>query len=96
MSDVSSGKTQETVKKVIDLLQLVLALKDAYMEIRRQLHSGRKVSRRATQMRANLLAVLEADKHAHQLGDAFEDGEDGHSDHSLQLDLPFNKGDLPT
>lgn len=95
MSDVSSGKTEEAIKKVFDVLNLILALKDAYMEIRRQLHSGRKVSRRATQMHSNLLAVLEADKKAHELGDAFEAGEDDHHDRPHQLDLPLNKVDLP-
>jgi len=95
MSDVSSGKTQKTVDTVINILTLVLALKDAYMEIRRQLHSGRKVSRRATQMHSNLLAVLQADKNAHELGDGFEDDHDNHTDSHGQLDLPFNKVDLP-
>jgi len=88
MSDVSSGKTQETIKNVLDVLNLVMALKDAYMEIRRQLHSGRKVSRRAKQMRSNLLAVLQADKNAHELGDAFEGVEDFHPP---QLELPLDE-----
>lgn len=87
MSDVSSGKTQESVKNILDILNLVLALKDAYMEIRRQLNSGRKVSRRAKQMRSNLLAVLEADKNAHELGDDFE----GESSNSDSPQLPFDK-----
>lgn len=91
MSDVSSGKTQESVKNILDILNLVLALKDAYMEIRRQLNSGRKVSRRAKQMRSNLLAVLAADKNAHELGDDFEV-------ESINFDspqLPFDKVAVP-
>ncbi len=47
MSDDRTGnKTQESVKTVLDILNLVLALKDAYMDIRRSLNSDRKVSRR--------------------------------------------------
>lgn len=91
MSDVSSGKTQETIKIALDVLSLVMALKDAYNEIRRQLHSGRKVSKRAKQMRSNLLAVLEADKNAHELGDRFEDEPDS----SDSPELPFDKVVLP-
>jgi len=88
MSDVSSGKTQETVKNILDILNLVMALKDAYMEIRRQLHSGRQVSKRAKQMRSNLLAVLQADKNAHELGDVFEAVADFHPP---QLELPLDE-----
>jgi len=88
MSDVSSGKVQEHVKVVLDILSLVMALKDAYMEIRRQLHSGRPISRRAKQMRSNLHAVLQADKNAHELGDAFEALEDFHPP---QLELPLDE-----
>lgn len=86
MSDVRPGKTQEKIKDILDILNLVMALKDAYMEIRRQLRSGRPVSKRAKQMRSNLLAVLAADKNAHELGELFEAGES-----NPQLDLPFNK-----
>lgn len=93
-NDRTGNKTQESVKTVLDILNLVLALKDAYMDIRRSLNSDRKVSRRAKQMRSNLLAVLEADKNARSLGDAFEAGPD-HERGNFQLDLPLNKVDLP-
>lgn len=95
MSDDRTGnKTQETIKTVYDVLNLVLALKDAYMDIRKSLNSGRRVSRRAKQMRSNLLAILEADKNARSLGDAFEAG-DSDENRNHQLDLPFRKVDLP-
>jgi hypothetical protein len=92
MSDVRPGKTQEKIKDILDILNLVMALKDAYMEIRRQLRSGRPVSKRAKQMRSNLLAILAADKNAHELGESFE----AVADFDIaQLDLPFTKVDRP-
>jgi len=94
MPNAANGKNQETVKNILDILNLVLALKDAYMDIRNSLKNERKVSRRVKQMRSNLLAVLEADKNARNLGDAFEDG-DHHEHGGHQPDLPFNKVDLP-
>lgn len=94
MTDENPIQPQEDIVKVYDILNLVMALVAAYRDIRRSLKSDRKVSRRVRQMRSNLLAVLAADRHAKDLGDAFEDGPNT-SRVGVQLDLPFKRGDLP-
>ncbi|DAD50839.1 hypothetical protein QIQ36_gp3 [ssRNA phage SRR5466727_9] len=94
MTNENSSKGQEDFKYVLDILNLVRALASAYQDIRRSLKSDRKVSRRVRQMRSNLLAVLEADKHARSLGDAFEAGPHDAS-RGVQLDLPFTKVNRP-
>jgi len=88
MTNDRHGKVSEDIKNIYDVLNLVMALKDAYMDIRKAIKNRRTVSRRVKQMRSNLLAVLAADKNARDLGDAFEAGPHD-STRGDQLDLPF-------
>ncbi len=54
----------EIGKYILEVLQLVMAIKDAYNDISKRHNRGDKVSRRVKQLRSNLAAVLEADRFA--------------------------------
>lgn len=77
-------KAIEILKHISDLLLLVMALKDAYNDISKRHNRGDKVDRRVKQLRANLSAVLEADRFAAADPVRFERG---HKEPPLQLSL---------
>lgn len=59
-------------KDVLEVLQLVMALKDAYNDISKRHNRGDKVRRRVRQLHSNLSAVLQADRSAAADPDVFE------------------------
>lgn len=81
-------KVLEVLKTIGEVLQLVMALKDAYNDISRRHNTGRPVRRRAKQLHSNLKAVLEADRCAAEDPDGFECEQ---QDSQSQPELPFGK-----
>jgi hypothetical protein len=55
-------KRNQTASVVVDILQILMALKDIYNDVSRRHNRGDKVRRRAVQLRSDLKAVLTASK----------------------------------
>lgn len=78
------------VNDILEILKLVMAIKDAYNDISKRHNRGDKVRRRTKQLRHNLSAVLQADRFAAERPDKFEEEE---NPLPIQVDL-FDRKDL--
>jgi len=59
---MSNDKRIQARAKLVDVLQLVMALKDAYNDISGKHNAGLDVYKRCVQLHSNLKASLEADR----------------------------------
>lgn len=78
----------QTSSMVVDILQLLMALKDAYNDVSRRHNRGDSVRRRVSNLRSNLKAVLDSDKSAPVVDPVTEEGD---SKEDPQLPLPIGE-----